>query len=54
MTIKKAQLALQYLKETHQFFCFISPETFYSAEELLQIVKGRPVSFYEAIDYVTK
>ena len=54
MSTQKAKVMLEHLKLTHQFFCFGFNNQFFTAEELLSIIKGRAVSFNEAMDYITQ
>lgn len=51
---QKATIMLEHLKVTHQYFCFATYDRFYTAEELLAVIKGRPVTFEEAIEYITQ
>lgn len=53
MTQQKAKIMLAHLKVTHQFFCFDLYNSFYTAEDLLSIVKGRKVTFDEAVEFIT-
>ena len=43
---------LEHLRLTKQVFCFATHDQFITAEELLSIVKGRAVTFQEALDYI--
>lgn len=54
MSTQKAQILLEYLKNTKQYFCFTSVGRFHTADELLRIVKGQPVTFDEAVAYITE